>query len=410
MRFGLLGEKLGHSYSPELHAFFGDYEYELFEVAPDQLGDFIRNGDFQGLNVTIPYKTTMLALCDDLTEAAAAIGSVNTVVRHPDGSLFGDNTDAAGFEGLVWKSRISIRGRKCLVLGSGGASLSVQYVLHKLGAGEIVVISRSGPDNYENLAKHADAEVIVNTTPVGMYPNCPATPVSREVMARLEGLAGVLDIVYNPERTELCLIAEELGIPSESGLAMLVGQARFSSELFQGHAIEDEFLEKIEDELRSLTRNVVLIGMPGAGKTSCGKRLARMLGRPFVDIDEAILADTGRGAAQIIQEDGEDAFRRVETEVTASYCKRSGMVIACGGGVVTRPQNRDLLRQNGRVVLVDRPLNELSDKGRPVSQAKGVERLAAERMHLYHEWADVILRCTGSAQSDAELVKELLRL
>ena len=379
-------------------------------MAPDQLGDFIRNGDFQGLNVTIPYKTTMLALCDDLTEAAAAIGSVNTVVRHPDGSLFGDNTDAAGFEGLVWKSRISIRGRKCLVLGSGGASLSVQYVLHKLGAGEIVVISRSGPDNYENLAKHADAEVIVNTTPVGMYPNCPATPVSREVMARLEGLAGVLDIVYNPERTELCLIAEELGIPRESGLAMLVGQARFSSELFQGHAIEDELLEKIEDELRSLTRNVVLIGMPGAGKTSCGKRLARMLGRPFVDIDEAILADTGRSAAQIIQEDGEDAFRRVETEVTASYCKRSGMVIACGGGVVTRPQNRDLLRQNGRVVLVDRPLDELSDKGRPVSQAKGVERLAAERMHLYHEWADVILRCTGSAQSDAELVKELLRL
>ena len=251
---------------------------------------------------------------------------------------------------------------------------------------------------------------MVNTTPVGMYPNCPATPVSREVMARLEGLAGVLDIVYNPERTELCLIAEELGIPSESGLAMLVGQARFSSELFQGHAIEDELLEKIEDELRSLTRNVVLIGMPGAGKTSCGKRLARMLGRPFVDIDEAILADTGRSAAQIIQEDGEDAFRRVETEVTASYCKRSGMVIACGGGVVTRPQNRDLLRQNGRVVLVDRPLDELSDKGRPVSQAKGVERLAAERMHLYHEWADVILRCTGSAQSDAELVKELLRL
>ena len=150
--------------------------------------------------------------------------------------------------------------------------------------------------------------------------------------------------------------------------------------------------------------------MPGAGKTSCGKRLARMLGRPFVDIDEAILADTGRGAAQIIQEDGEDAFRRIETEVTASYCKRSGMVIACGGGVVTRPQNRDLLRQNGRVVLVDRPLDKLSDKGRPVSQAKGVERLAAERMHLYHEWADVILRCTGSAQSDAELVKELLRL
>lgn len=275
MRFGLLGEKLGHSYSPELHAFFGDYEYELFEVAPDQLGDFIRNGDFQGLNVTIPYKTTMLALCDDLTEAAAAIGSVNTVVRHPDGSLFGDNTDAAGFEGLVWKSRISIRGRKCLVLGSGGASLSVQYVLHKLGAGEIVVISRSGPDNYENLAKHADAEVIVNTTPVGMYPNTAAAPVD---LRRFPRCQGVLDLIYNPARTALMQQAEALKIPNMGGLFMLAEQARCAASVFTGKAVPAIKAEEAWKTLGSRKENRILIGMPGCGQVYRGQGPGRPAG------------------------------------------------------------------------------------------------------------------------------------
>ncbi|MFR6057243.1 MAG: shikimate dehydrogenase family protein [Evtepia gabavorous] len=218
MRCGLLGEKLGHSYSPELHAFFGNYDYELFEVPPDQLGDFIRARDFQGLNVTIPYKTTMLAICDDLTEAAAAIGSVNTVVKQLDGSLLGDNTDAAGFEGMVWKSRMRILGRKCLVLGSGGASLSVQYVLRKLGAGEIVVISRTGEDNYTNLDRHRDASILVNTTPVGMYPNTAASPVDLREFPQCEG---VLDLIYNPARTALLQQAEALGFLS--GRAVYAG-------------------------------------------------------------------------------------------------------------------------------------------------------------------------------------------
>lgn len=214
MRCGLLGEKLGHSYSPELHAFFGNYDYELFEVPPDQLGDFIRARDFQGLNVTIPYKTTMLAICDDLTEAAAAIGSVNTVVKQLDGSLLGDNTDAAGFEGMVWKSRMRILGRKCLVLGSGGASLSVQYVLRKLGAGEIVVISRTGEDNYTNLDRHRDASILVNTTPVGMYPNTAASPVDLREFPQCEG---VLDLIYNPARTALLRRRRHWGFPVWAG-------------------------------------------------------------------------------------------------------------------------------------------------------------------------------------------------
>ena len=209
----LVGDSLGTvSYT---HLFFGNYDYELFEVPPDQLGDFIRARDFQGLNVTIPYKTTMLAICDDLTEAAAAIGSVNTVVKQLDGSLLGDNTDAAGFEGMVWKSRMRILGRKCLVLGSGGASLSVQYVLRKLGAGEIVVISRTGEDNYTNLDRHRDASILVNTTPVGMYPNTAASPVDLREFPQCEG---VLDLIYNPARTALLQQAEALGIPCLGGL------------------------------------------------------------------------------------------------------------------------------------------------------------------------------------------------
>lgn len=198
--YGLLGEKLGHSYSPELHAQFADYEYRLFEVAPEKLGDFIRRGEFKGLNVTIPYKRTLWEICDELSPSAEAIGSVNTVVRREDGTLYGDNTDAAGFEGMVWKSKLPIEGRKCLVLGSGGASLTACYVLKKLNAAQVVVISRSGEDNYDNLERHADAAIIVNTTPVGMYPKTEAAPLD---LRRFPHCEGVLDIIYNPARTAL---------------------------------------------------------------------------------------------------------------------------------------------------------------------------------------------------------------
>ena len=241
-------------------------------------------------------------------------------------------------------------------------------------------------------------------------PACPASPVDEATLGDLGALRGVLDVVYNPARTGLCLAAERLGIPAESGLAMLVAQALYASELFQGVELDDSLVGQIEAELRAQTENVVLIGMPGAGKSSCGRRLARMLGRPFVDVDEAIAAECGRTAAEIIREDGEDAFRAVEMEVTGRYAARSGLVVACGGGVVTRPENRDLLRQNGRIVFLDRPLGELSVSGRPVSQDRGVERLATERMGLYRAWADVTLPCTGSAAGDAQAVRELLGL
>ena len=243
-----------------------------------------------------------------------------------------------------------------------------------------------------------------------MYPACPDSPLDDEALSRLTGLLGVLDVVYNPRRTGLVLAAERLRLPAESGLAMLVAQALYASELFQGRELDDALVGQIEREILCETQNVVLIGMPGAGKTSCGKRLARELGRPFVDIDQAISLEVGRDAASIIREDGEEAFRQIETRVTGSYASKSGLVIACGGGVVTRPQNYELLHQNGSIVFLDRPLSQLSSEGRPISQASGIERLAAERMDSYRSWADVTLSCTGSPEGDSKAIRSLLGL
>ena len=388
MKCGLLGEKLGHSYSPELHAFFGDYDYDLFEVPPEDLGSFLKTQDFQGLNVTIPYKTTLHDLCDNLTEAARSIGSVNTVVKKPGGFLLGDNTDAAGFEGMVWKSRVRVLGRKCLVLGSGGASLAVQYVLRKLGAGEIVVISRSGPDNYENLDKHADAEVIVNTTPVGMYPNTAATPVDLRDFPRCEG---VLDVIYNPARTALIQQAEVLGIPCLGGLYMLVEQARCASQVFTGRPLPAIRSKEAYSTLSSRKENRILVGMPGSGKSTVGRALAKLLDRPFVDCDQELEKVLGMSAGDYILKVGEEAFRAQETAVLAQLGKLSGLVIATGGGCVTRPENYPLLHQNGVIFFLERELSKLPKKGRPLSLRGNLQDMYTIRLPMYRRFADIIV-------------------
>ena len=300
-RYGLLGEKLSHSYSPELHALFGDYSYELIEIAPGDLGDFLRARNFYGLNVTIPYKTTVMAVCDQLSEAAEAIGSVNTVVKRPDGSLYGDNTDAAGFEGMVWKSRIPIRDRKCLVLGSGGASLSVQYVLEKQGAKEIVVVSRSGANNYGNLDRHRDAQVIVNTTPVGMYPNTSAALID---LRKFPQCQGILDLIYNPARTVLLQQAEALDIPHLGGMFMLVEQARYAAQIFTGSTFPSIRAEGAYHTLCHRKENRVLIGMPGCGKSTIGRELAKLLDHPFIDCDQKLEEHFGVSCADFINRQG----------------------------------------------------------------------------------------------------------
>ena len=274
MECGLLGRKLGHSYSPQIHACLGDYSYTLFEKEPEEVADFLKSGDFTGLNVTIPYKKTVIPYLDELSPAAKKLGAVNTVVRREDGTLFGHNTDYFGFASLLKRSGLDVAGKKVLVLGSGGASNTVTAVLTGLGA-EAVVISRSGENNYENLQRHEDAAVIVNATPVGMYPNTGVSPVD---LKRFPMLEGVLDVIYNPARTQLLLDAEAFQIPCANGLWMLVAQAKESAEYFTGKSIDDAVIAKIYGTLAAQMANIVLIGMPGCGKSTIGALLAEKLG------------------------------------------------------------------------------------------------------------------------------------
>lgn len=417
--FGLVGRVLGHSWSPQIHALLGSMPYDLVALEPDEVEGFIRHGSWKGLNVTIPYKGRAFELADEASDRARRLGVANTLVRRPDGSIYADNTDLAGFAWMLDRfcrrelgapAMEALAGQETLVLGSGGASQAIQAALADAGA-RVSVISRHGDDTYQTLAeRHPGAFLVVNTTPVGMFPNCPASPLTDEDFDRLERLAGVLDVVYNPARTGICLQAEKRHIPCESGLAMLVGQARASSELFQGHAIPDDALESVEAAIRTSKRNIALIGMPGAGKTTCGRALARLTGRPFVDLDDHLRMTFGMSVEDYILTQGQDAFRARETEALADVGARSGIVIACGGGVVTRPENYDLLHQNGSIVLIERDLDDLSVEGRPISQQEGVERLAAERGPLYHAWADATIRCTGTPQGDARAIAELFGL
>jgi len=263
LRCGLLGRTLGHSYSPAIHAQLAGYSYLLYEKEPEELEGFLRSGEFDGLNVTIPYKKAVIPYCAELSDTARAIGAVNTIVRRPDGTLWGGNTDAYGFSMLVQSSGAEVRGKKALVFGSGGASATAQYVLRQMGAREVVVISRHGEDNYENLDRHTDAEIAVNATPVGMYPNTGLSPVD---LSRFPALEAALDVVYNPARTEFLLQAERLGLKRANGLLMLTAQAKKSCEAFLGAPIADERIAAITKSLAAQMQNVVLIGMPGSGK------------------------------------------------------------------------------------------------------------------------------------------------
>lgn len=402
-RCGLLGEKLGHSFSPRIHQELGGYEYRLYEKSPQELDVFLKSGDFDGLNVTIPYKQTVIPYCARMSPRAQAIGSVNTLVRRADGSLWGDNTDYDGFSAMLEQANISLDGKEALVLGSGGASKTVQAVLRDRRA-SVVVISRSGPDSYDNLDRHADARLVVNTTPVGMYPKNGAAALDIRRFPRCEA---VLDVVYNPARTRLMLDAEACGIPAFGGLLMLVEQARRAAEIFTGNQIDAAVTGRLTAKLARETQNIALIGMPGCGKTTVGRALADLLGRPFYDADEQIEARAGRKIPDIFAQDGEAAFRKLETEVLAELSRQSGAVIATGGGVVTREENRDLLRQNSTIVWLQRDLHSLPLAGRPVSQSRPLNELAAERMPLYRAWCDAAVEVCGPEETAKAIQREL---
>ena len=383
--YGLLGRRLGHSWSVPIHKALGCEGYRLIELEPEDLGDFLSREEIGGLNVTIPYKRDVMQYCDEIDPAAEIIGSVNTLVRR-DGRLTGYNTDIDGFLYTLRRAGISLKGKKVLILGSGGASLTARAAAKTEGARQVVVVSRAGEDNYENLPdRHGDAEVLINTTPVGMWPKLEGSPVDLRLLPKLTDVA---DVIYNPGRTNLLLQAEELGLRRAGGLPMLVQQAKRAEELFFDRAIPDTETEKIAAQLRREMTNIVLVGMPGSGKTTVGQELARLSGKPFVDLDGEIVKKAGRPIPEIFAQEGEGAFRKIENEVLAEVCAKSGQVIATGGGAVLWSENRSAMRRTGRVYRLRRRLEDLPTEGRPLSQAGRLEEMERVRGPLYAAAAD----------------------
>ena len=403
MRTGLLGEHLSHSFSPQIHAALaGDrYSYELFERAPEEVEAFIKGEEWDALNVTIPYKQTVMPYLDVISYEATRIGAVNTVTRLPDGRLKGENTDYFGFFRTLTACGCDPRGKKALVLGNGGAAATAVTVLTDMGA-EVVLLGRSNrsvggilPEPYETVyERHPDAAVVVNCTPVGMYPKLVGqSPIDLHKLPRVEA---VFDMVYNPARTALLQDAAELGIPAYNGLLMLVAQAKRACELFLGEDLEDGFIDGIVADIARETGNIILVGMPGSGKSTVGKALAEALGRPFVDTDTLIAEEAGRSIPEIFSADGEEVFRAMETEAVKTAGMMSGAVIATGGGVVTRERNYRPLSQNGRIVFLHRDLDILPVDGRPISQNTSKADLYAKRLPLYNAFADVTVENNGS--------------
>lgn len=405
MEYGLIGEKLGHSYSQMIHARLADYRYELKEVATERLDAFIEARNFRGLNVTIPYKQAVMKHCAELSPEAMEVGSVNTLIVRPDGSLYGLNTDIDGFIYMLRRGEIDPAGAKAVILGSGGTSLTARAALTRLGAREIVTVSRKGPVDYAALyAEHADAEILVNATPVGMYPKNGASPVELD---RLPGVRGVADVIYNPEKTALILAAQAKGIPAVSGLSMLVAQAWEAAELFAGHAIPAGRVEDIVSEIGAQTLNLILVGMPGCGKSTLGQAVAAALQREFVDCDAEIVRRAGKSIPEIFAQDGEGAFRALESGVLADVCRGHGLVISTGGGAVLRAENRDAMRQNGRVCLIRRALALLPRDGRPLSASEdAVARLWEARRAAYESAADFPVENDGTVEAAAEKIRE----
>ena len=402
MKCGLLGRHLSHSYSPQIHCKLGNYDYQLFEVEPENLEQFLKSAEWNGLNVTIPYKKAVIPYCSTLSPQAKALGAVNTIIKNADGELIGHNSDYFGFFSLLEANSISVFGKKVLILGSGGASATCKAVLQKENA-NVITISRNGENHYGNLHLHSDASVIVNATPVGMYPHNGQSPIDLSLFPQLEC---VIDLIYNPARTKLLLDAQSRGIQAVNGLWMLVAQAKESAEWFNTSKIADDIIAEIHSELKSKMENIVLIGMPGCGKSTIGTLLAKRCGREFVDTDHMIIAKAGRSIPEIFAEYGEDGFRKIETSVLTEIGMRSNLVIATGGGCVTRQCNYPHLHQNSRIIWLKRDIAVLPTDGRPLSMTNSLEGMFKARAPLYTAFADIIVENDMTPENTANTILE----
>ena len=399
MKYGLIGEHLGHSFSKQIQTRIAeienvkDYDYQLVELNKEEFKEFMKEKDFKGINVTIPYKKDVIPYLDEMDESAKAIGAVNTIIN-VDGKLKGFNTDFGGFLYMVKAHNVHMEGKKVLIIGNGGACAAVKAVCEHENANDIVIVSRSanrGAISYDEMyTSHLDADIIVNTSPVGMYPNIMNAPVDVSWFHKLEC---VLDVVYNPILTRLCFEAQEADIKRVVGLEMLIAQAKYTFEIFENMSFDDSIIDEIKKEMLKDRCNIVLIGMPSAGKTTIGKMLEEKLGKEFIDLDDMIIVKAGKSIPEIFQESGEAGFRAIETEVAIEASKMNNKIIATGGGVIKHKVNMDFLRLNGITIFIDRDIDKLisSDPNRPLSSSKqALQQMYKERYPLYQKYAAYI--------------------
>lgn len=403
----LIGEKLSHSFSPMIHSYLADYPYALAEIKREDLEAFVKSDKYTSANVTIPYKIEVMKYLDEISDEAQKIGCVNCITHTSDGKLRGDNTDFYGLSYLIRSGGIDISGKKLLILGSGGSYLTAVAVAKSLGAKEIICVSRSGKVNYDNVyALHGDADIIINTSPVGMYPNNLECKIQLE---KFDNIKGVFDIVFNPSKTKLMLDAQSLNIPAFGGLTMLVAQAKRACEIFTGEQIDDSEIDRIKKIIEDKTLNIALVGMPGCGKSTIAQTLAERLNREIIDTDEEIIKNAKMSIPEIFTHFGEGVFRVLEHEEIKAAGKQSGKIISTGGGAITVAENYAPLSQNAIIIFIRRDTDKLSRDGRPLSIGADLHKMYEKRLPLYERFADFTVDNNSDVSSCVDQIITLFR-
>lgn len=403
MQCGLIGQNLSHSYSKLIHSKLGNYEYELYSVCPEELESLVKSRKFIGFNVTMPYKKNVMKYCDELSATARRVGSVNTLAFE-NGALKGYNTDYFGLSYALDRSGVRLKNKKVVILGNGGVSATVQALAHDLGAKEVLVCSSRSNFNYKNIYTESDAEIIINATPVGMYPRSEEKLIG---LTKFKNLSGFADLIYNPFYTRLMLDAKEMKVPVCGGLAMLVAQAKESSEIFMKTKLENDLIEKIIKEIYFKMANIVLIGMPGSGKTTIAKILAEKTGKKFVDSDFEIEKFSSLSIPEIFETKGEKEFRKIESEILKKISKQTSVVLSTGGGSVLTENAYQILKQNAEIYWVKRDLSLLEMSGRPLSKSsREIKNIYKKRSFIYESLCDKIIENSGSAESAAQKILE----